>query len=979
MRARPWRVRLPERLLFRRYAQTVREGTADDRAVKPPPRWRSRAARAMGGSLAAAGTSQILLVMSGVLVARSLGPEDRGYAALLVVVSGVCFLLGSIGLPSAVTYYIARDPGNARRIVTSLGGTGVIQLAVTFALQAVVLLAIVRDDPDRVKLAAAVSMLLVPGLLAFAYGLAILQGQQRFAALNVLRTFPTAAYVIGVLAIFVTGSADLVRVMTVWALASLIGGLLALGVGWRGLPRDSAGDSVPPSRSELAKFGLKGFMGFYSPVDVFRLDQAVVGLFLTPVALGLYVVAQAFTSVPRVISYSIGLVAYPRVASESEPAEARRAMWRYFFFGLAVTTLVVGTLGALTHVLVTVLYGADFDGATPIARILLAGTFFMAVRRVLTDGVNGLGHPVLGTIAEAASWVVLLPAMAVLLPEMGAEGVALALAISWGVSLLLLLVMVLLLGSSATSLTPRAFGSIRSRLTHMTSATRGGTAVATAAVGLSVTGAIAVTALPSHGTTILIVASACALFFVVGRRSVARHHRAMDVALIQEGLYRGAPDAATTRPPIAELGVARSLYFLGVSLIGVLTLRAGGQVTLSDVLFGFSFIFACLELTFRRWAVPIRLPSAFLLGVALFSLGGIISTFEAVEPLKSFAVIVRLIVLTFLWFWLGTLLLNRLEHVVRAMNLWVLTAAICGSAAVVQVLVGDVIPGSTVLYGRATGLTTHPNDLGGLTSIAFVPALVLASRHGIRLRRRALSYLFVLLVAAGLVLSGSVGALLAAVVATFVWLTFQRISLNSVLVISAVGLCVVATMGVQTMRGAPTPLQRFDKVTASGNTSGSGSLGDRISTYRIAVREIKEHPFVGVGLDLVSITRPSGLVSYANDVHNIVIGTWYKTGLIGLAGMFIALLAVFRTAWATMSSARSQNEEMIAVGLLSAVVAFVVFSMSEPVLYSRFGWIPAALVFGLRAVQERQATTTRVTVTRRSARAPSTADNWVGV
>ena len=71
---------------------------------------------------------------------------------------------------------------------------------------------------------------------------------------------------------------------------------------------------------------------------------------------------------------------------------------------------------------------------------------------------------------------------------------------------------------------------------------------------------------------------------------------------------------------------------------------------------------------------------------------------------------------------------------------------------------------------------------------------------------------------------------------------------------------------------------------------------------------IKEEPFVGVGLDLFSVTRPFGFESYEYDVHNLVVGRWYKTGLVGLAGMPIALLAILRAAWTAISRVRSPVE-----------------------------------------------------------------------
>ncbi len=405
-------------------------------------RWLTARNRSLGGSLIASGTGQLLLTVSGVLVARGLGPEDRGYLALLVVVSGICVILGSAGLPTAVTYYVAREPLHAGRIVRSLIAPTVVQVAVTAVVQLGVLFVFVMHDPQRVKAAAVISILLVPGILSQTYGLALLQGQQRFRPFNVFRVLPTALYVAVVLVVFLLGVADLIVLMTAWVGALLIGGLLALGIALRGLPsaRDTSGG---PSRTELTKFGVKGLVGSVSPIEALRLDQAVVGLLLDPVSLGLYVVAQAFTNLPRVVAMSIGMIAYPHVASQRDAAEARRSTWRYFFLGVLVSVLVIGGLEAVTGTLVRLFFGSEFSGATPIARLLLLATLFMAARRVLTDCVNGMGRPGLGTMAEIASWVLLVPTIAIMLPRYGVEGVALALAISWFASLFLLIVLVL--------------------------------------------------------------------------------------------------------------------------------------------------------------------------------------------------------------------------------------------------------------------------------------------------------------------------------------------------------------------------------------------------------------------------------------------------------------------------------------------------------------------------------------------------------
>jgi O-antigen/teichoic acid export membrane protein/O-antigen ligase len=929
--------------------------------VIPRSRWRSAASRSMAGSLLATGGLQLVVIVSGVLVARSLGPEDRGYLALLVVVSSVCIFIGTMGLPLAATYYIARGPGQARQIVSSLLHISVFQVIATLALQTAVLAPLVMHEPGRVKAAALISLAMVPGILALALGCAILQGQQRFAAFNLLRILPTAIYVAAVLVIFLMESADLVRIMAVWTAANFVGGSLTLGIAVRGLPTGPA-EGPTPARSQMTKFGLKSLLGSVSPIDSLRLDQALVGLFLNPVALGLYVVAQAFTNLPRVVAATVGMVAYPQVASRSDPGAARRALWRYFFFGVALSALVIGPLTVVTGELVTLFFGNEFSDATPIARILLVGTLFMAARRILTDGINGLGYPGLGTLAEVASWILLLPALAILLPQYGAEGVALSLTISWGASLLLLLALVGVAGRrlSWTQQAHHLMWRFRPRPGLMTGHQFVGLTVAVTAATAA---GIAVAILPPQVALVVILAFSAALFFAFARAALSQKTRALRIQLARARSSPHDSDEVSSQQRDADFRLPRRLYYLGLILIGLLTLRAG-QATYSDILFLFSLAVACAELVIIRRQVPMRVPFLLLLGIAIFSVGGLLSTFQSYEALESTTVIIRLIFLTVFWFWLGTIVLSRREHVRRAITLWVGSAAICGSAAILQLLIGDVVPGSTYEGGRATGFTTHPNDLGALTSIAFVPALMLATRNRIAAPQRLFSYVVLLLVAAGLILSGSIGALLAAAAATFVWISFQRTSVHSILVFTTIGLCVLAVTTVQAMRGSPTPLERLDTVTNSSPIPGGGttvgSVDERIATYRVAVAEIEEHPLVGVGLDLASVTKPFGVESYQYDIHNLIIGIWYKAGLFGLVGMLIALFAVFRTGWITILNSKSEGEWTAAVALLSSVVAFVGFAMSAPVLFSRFGWISVALLLALRAVQQRESVSARV-------------------
>jgi len=399
-----------------------------------------QSAASLAGSILAAVLGQGALIVSGVLSARILGVQDRGYLALLVLFPAVLAQIGSLGLPLAATFELSRNRARAADLVRTLASPALAQAGCLVVLHAGILAAVFWSDPHAVRVGALLSLGAVPAILAQSYGLAFLQGRQRFAAFNTLRTLPAATYSLAVLVIFLAGGGNLQWVAVGWVASSLAVGAVTLLIALRPLPLKTARRQAS-SLSAMLRFGLKGLLGWTSPIETFRLDQAIVGLFLSPVALGLYVVGLAFANLPRFIAQSIGFIAYPRVASR-EGRAARAEMWQFFLLTVAASSLVVVGLELSVSRLVPWIFGASFSGAVTLTRILLVGALFLSARRVLTDGAQGLGRPGLGTIAEISSWVFLVPALAIFTPLLGARGVALALSVSAALSFGVLLALV---------------------------------------------------------------------------------------------------------------------------------------------------------------------------------------------------------------------------------------------------------------------------------------------------------------------------------------------------------------------------------------------------------------------------------------------------------------------------------------------------------------------------------------------------------
>lgn len=384
------------------------------------------------GTIGASLAVQVALVVNGVATARILGVLDRGHSALLILLATVLPVVAATGIPLSVTYWIAQEPRIGRRLLRSLRPTFARQLLAIVALHIAILYVVFHGSPGYVQQAAALSVLSSPAMAAWAYGMAILQANQQFRALNLARMVSPPLSAVIMLLLLATGTGDLFLVVLVWDLMIWLTALMTGIAAIRGLqPEDpaSADCPAPPSIRTMHIFGLKALLGSVTPLEGFQLDQAIVGLFISQRSLGIYVVAVAFTNLPRFVSQSIGTVAYPHVAAERDPHSRSRNIVRFFVIALVFCGLTVGLIELVLPLVLPPLFGASFAPAIDVARILLLSALLFGLRRVLSECARGAGRPALGSLAEALSLMTLFPAVALTFGA-GAQGVAVALVIA---------------------------------------------------------------------------------------------------------------------------------------------------------------------------------------------------------------------------------------------------------------------------------------------------------------------------------------------------------------------------------------------------------------------------------------------------------------------------------------------------------------------------------------------------------------------
>ena len=387
-------------------------------------------------SLGAVAGIQVALFASGILLARSLGPTDRGNLAVVLILPEVAAQLVCVGLPSALTYFIARGRPAWVQIIRQLRAVWIVQVAVAVAILIALVEYFLREDADA-RRAGYLAIASVPLFVVNYYGLHVLQGLGEIRWFNTFRILPVTLFS-GGLAVLLLAGPTVMNCTAVWLGSQAVTSTAIAIVLRRRARRDEPLGDVP-ERGEMVRFGVKGFLAQVSPVETFRIDTLVVAGLFSPTVVGYYAVAASVSNAPRFIADAIVTVAYPHVAEQRDLRHARSSAWRYVGAAALLCGTVAAGLAVALPVLIPFLFGDAFDPSVPIGVLLLVAAAVISVRRVALDCLRALGRPGVSTVTEVVSLVALVALLAAIGSSGAGQGVALALALAFGVGLVLVL------------------------------------------------------------------------------------------------------------------------------------------------------------------------------------------------------------------------------------------------------------------------------------------------------------------------------------------------------------------------------------------------------------------------------------------------------------------------------------------------------------------------------------------------------------
>lgn len=381
----------------------------------------------LGGNVAAT----ILSLGNAIILARVLGPANRGLlglALLIPTIAGMFCIVGQdmVNATFAGLYKDKRSSLFQQSLVIALFGS-VVSTLVICAFYFWLPISRGRFDELGSKVVW-LTCLVAPALLLSRVLIALVRGVGRIGTAAVIHVAQTAVF-LGLLVVFlVWRGGGLKAAVALTALSSLVAVALSIYALWDYATLRPSVFSCRLFKKSLA-FGGQISLTTLASFLVYRIDQGILAFMVPVEQVGLYVVAVGFAERLRILPNSIAQAFLPRLSNEITDRQAQVPMvFRCTMIVSVGSMLVVGILGAPV---ILVLFGWDYSGSILSFLLLLPGLAALGGAAVLFSDLAVREKPKYSMWIGYIVLVVNIVLNLALIPLMGIAGAALASTISY--------------------------------------------------------------------------------------------------------------------------------------------------------------------------------------------------------------------------------------------------------------------------------------------------------------------------------------------------------------------------------------------------------------------------------------------------------------------------------------------------------------------------------------------------------------------
>ena len=373
----------------------------------------------------------LLGLVGSIILARSLGPSQRGIFAAIILIPTFLQYFVNFGLSSATIYFTAQSNSNKSSIWSNLIFIGCLQAFIGISTGYFIINFYLQKYGIAIIHYGNIYLFTIPFGLFGMYATYMLQGSLHFHTTNFLKCIVPVGYCIGIIWLRFQQALTIENLVYLQLVIQFVYLVTAVFLLHQILLNQFVFKVKVDLIYEMLEYGVKVWVADVSQLINSRIDQFLIGGFLTSKDLGVYTVAVSVARFTGVFAEAISTIMLPLVTGkrllQEKIAEILDFFKKYWLFSVIFHLAFALSL----PIIIPLVFGSVYSESIIIGQVLTLGNLFFNAKTVLSGGILGMGFPAIMSYVEFFGMIILLLMSILLLRLHGLIGVSIAMVFSF--------------------------------------------------------------------------------------------------------------------------------------------------------------------------------------------------------------------------------------------------------------------------------------------------------------------------------------------------------------------------------------------------------------------------------------------------------------------------------------------------------------------------------------------------------------------
>lgn len=374
-------------------------------------------------------------LMTSIITARVLGPDNNGVIAALLVYPSLFMAIGSLGIRQSTTYFLGKKIYSENEIKTAI--TQIWMLSTVFSVSVCFVLMTYFSKSGDNLLLVGLALLPIPFSLFNTYNSGVFLGKNEIGAFNKINWIPAVVMLVSTFLLVYMLSLGVAGFLIAAVLGPLvISAILLFKNKFITAFSTSCNWEIV---SKMLKLGLSYALALFIINLNYKMDVILIDNLSTSYQTGIYSKGASITQYLWQIPMLLSTVVFARSAVAKDDLKFSYKVVQLLRLSIIAVGVGAFSLYLLSKPLIITMYGVAFSGSIPVLKLLIPGVLLLTIFKVMNTDLAGKGKPWVSVKAMLPALLINVILNVVWIPEYGANGAAAASTISYSMAALLFL------------------------------------------------------------------------------------------------------------------------------------------------------------------------------------------------------------------------------------------------------------------------------------------------------------------------------------------------------------------------------------------------------------------------------------------------------------------------------------------------------------------------------------------------------------